>query len=116
MNYKRDSFYLHPDTQEQIRVIFRVHLTMPATYDGYVDIEAFSEQQAAEIAMNERLTHVEWEYCEADKYAIEVFDVECDDPPANAMLIRRGYCKSDATLEGLFEPDNGQGNPQGESR
>jgi hypothetical protein len=106
MNNEYDTFYLNPDTQERVRVTYRVILVMPASYDGYVYVEADSEEEAIRLALNDRFADVEWDYSDCgDKCGAEVLDVECEDPPVDAILIRRN-CTSTASLDFLFESDD----------
>jgi len=49
---------------------------------------------------------VVWDYDDpGDRHAIEVVDVECDNPPEGAILVERGCRTSSATLDALFEPE-----------
>jgi len=106
MNDNRNRFYINPDTQERVRVTYRVHLTMPAIHDGYVEIEATSEEEAAQIALEDPWTNVDWDCDDSgNRHGIEVFEVECDDPPSDAILIEQGYYIGNANLGGLFEAE-----------
>jgi len=41
-----DTFFWDHQKQERVRVTYRVCLAMPATFEGYVDVEADSEHLA----------------------------------------------------------------------
>jgi hypothetical protein len=86
-----------------------VHLTKPALYYGYIEVEASSENEAVELA-EKHWEKVEWDYDDpGDNGAIEVIDVELvDDPPDGALLVRQGYSLSNATLDGLFAVQPGE--------
>jgi hypothetical protein len=78
---------------------------MPATYEGYVDVEATSEEEAARLALEEHISEVEW--CDVepgDECDAEVIDVYCDDPPDNAILI--GKHPHAGNLDAVFGPDD----------
>jgi hypothetical protein len=104
MNTNQDRFYIDIDTQDRVKATYQIHLIRPATHDGYVEIEAFSEQEAIELALGERRYDVDWD-CQDSGGEIEVFDVSCDEPPENTILFERGYNYSGASLDHLFEPD-----------
>ena len=78
---------------------------MPALHDGYVDVEATSEDEAVRLAIKEHLMEVEWDYDGGDKYAIEVLDVDCEEPPENGILVEQGYYQGNASIDSLFEED-----------
>ena len=101
-----DAFYVNIDTQDRVSVVWRVRLIMPACIYGYVDVEATTAEEAAQLALDKHPGNVSWGYedIDYDDYAAAVLDVECEDPPANAMLIRPGR-KTGATLDGFLEPD-----------
>ena len=46
-----EKYYFDPDTQKRLKVRYRVHLTMPATHDGQVEIEAYTKEEAARLAL-----------------------------------------------------------------
>ena len=104
MNHGPDTYYMNPDTQDRIRVTWQVHLSMPATYDGFIEIEADSAEDAARLALEQRWTDVDWDYSDSgDKYSICVSDVDCEEPPEGAVLICPAW-NSEASLSSLFEP------------
>ena len=106
MNNERYAFYLNIDTQDRGSVVWRVRLTMPACIYGYVDVEATTATEAAQLALDKHLGNVSWDYedIDYDDYAAAVLDVECEDPPANAILMCPGR-KTGANLDAFFEPD-----------
>ena len=99
-----DIFYWNPDKQERVRAVYQVHLVMPATYEGYVDIEAESEEEAARLALEDHFSEVDWCDVERGDGCCEVFEVFCENPPADAILIRPGR-RTGANLDALFEPE-----------
>ena len=104
MKKSTDTFYWNYEKQERVRVVYRVELVMPGWFYGRVDVEADSEEDAARIALDERLADVQWvDSNGGDDSAAEVMEVFCDDPPADAMLI--GKNPSNASLDCLFEPE-----------
>src|SRR5260370_38880524 len=89
MNNELNTFYFNPDMQERVRVTYRVILVMPASYDGYVYVEADSEEEAIRLALSYRFADVEWDYSDCgDKCGAEGLDSECEDPPLYAVLFR----------------------------
>jgi hypothetical protein len=99
---ENEKYYLDPDTQERLKLRYRVHLIMPATHDGQVEIEAYTEEEAVRLALNMDWTEVDWECLDTgDRHSIEVFDVECDEPPAGAVLASQS--SSAADIGALFE-------------
>jgi hypothetical protein len=68
-----------------------------------VDVEAESEEEAAQLALDTHLHEVKWEFDGSDEGAAEVWDVECEEPPEDGVFIQRTLT-SNATLDGLFEP------------
>jgi len=105
-NMERDRFYINPDTQDRVQAMYRVHLTMPAIHDGYVEIEASSESEAIEVALGRGGHNVDWA-CDdwGDSCAISVCCVEVESPPEGTILIEQGYCQCGANLDAVFEPD-----------
>jgi hypothetical protein len=106
MNQELDAFYLNFDTQEHVSVVWRVTLWMPWT-EGHVDVEATTTEEAARLALSKFRKDVEWDdedYNEDSHHYAEVLDVECENPPVDAILICRGR-KTGANLDALFEPD-----------
>jgi DNA-dependent RNA polymerase auxiliary subunit epsilon len=105
MKKSTDTFYWNYEKQERVRVVYRVELVMPGWFYGRVDVEADSEEDAARIALDERLADVEWvDSNGGDDSAAEVMEVFCDDPPADAILI--GKNPSNASLDFLFEAED----------
>jgi hypothetical protein len=101
MNKKEtDTFYWDFEKQEPVRVLYQVRLTMPAFYDGNVEIEADSEEEAARLALDERFGDVDWEFS-CDRWLSEVVHVECDNPPANTFMVGRNRSTS-TNLSALF--------------
>lgn len=111
MTTRQDSFFINIDTQEPVRVVWRVHMMMPIYISGTVDIEATTHQEAAQLALQKDWTDMEWDFdgkitnCGLDDTRIEVAHVECVAPPVDAVLICRG-CNTGASLDALFEPDD----------
>jgi hypothetical protein len=97
-----NTYYMNPDTQERIRVTWTVHLSMPAGYDGVVEIEAATGEEAAALALGDHFNDVYWSDWR-DSSSTEVVDVECEDPPEGAVLICPAW-NSNANLSALFEP------------
>ena len=87
-------------------MVWRLTLTMPATIEGYVVVEATTPEEAAELALVRGWMDVEWDdrTCSFDKYGVEVFDVECENPPVDAILRCPGR-ETGANLDALFEPE-----------
>jgi hypothetical protein len=102
---ERDRFYLNPETLDRVLATYRVHLTIRAIHDAYVDIEATSDSQATELALGREVRNVDWTYDVGDRDAIEACCVECEDPPKDSILIQQGYCKCGANLNAIFEPE-----------
>jgi hypothetical protein len=50
MDNERNMFYLDNETHERAPVAWRLHLTMVSTIHGYVDGEATTQEEAAQIA------------------------------------------------------------------
>jgi hypothetical protein len=111
MSSEPNRFYIDPDTQDRIPATYRVHLVIPALHDGFVDVEATSEDEAAQLAIDKHFSEIEWEYDGGDKHAIEVFEVECDEPSRNGILVEQGYYQSNANIDSLFV-DRGKGYEQ----
>jgi hypothetical protein len=99
---QNERYYLDIETQERVKVTYRVHLTMSAIHDGDLEVEAYSDAEAARLALDGWLD-ADWK-CEdmGDKYSIAVFEVYCEDPPEGAVLIQLGST-SEADISGLFE-------------
>ena len=102
-----DAFYVNIDTQDRVSVVWRVRLIMPACIYGYVDVEATTATEAAQLALDKHLGNVSWDYedIDYDDYAAAVLDVECEDPPANASLMCPGR-KTGASLNAFFGTDD----------
>ena len=103
---ERNRFYINPETQDRVQTTYRVHLTVPAIHDGYVDIEAFSESEAIELALIRGAHNAIWE-CDdcGDMCALSVCCVEVENPPEDTTLIQQGYCQCGANLDAIFEPN-----------
>jgi hypothetical protein len=99
---KKDRYFVDLDTQERVLATYRVHLTMPSSYDGFIDITTTSEEEAARLALEADWCDVEWEDDGGDKHAITVLEVSCDDPPTDAVMITHGYYTGNANLESIF--------------
>jgi len=98
-----DTFFWDHQKQERVRVTYRVCLAMPATFEGYVDVEAQSEEEAARLALDERFEEIVWCDLERDDDSdAEVIDVYCEEPPDNAILI--GKNPHAGNLDALLEP------------
>ena len=110
-----DIFYWNPDKQERVRAVYQVHLVMPATYEGYVDIEAESEEEAAHLALENHSSEVDWCDVERGDGCAEAFEVFCENPPANAIPVRPGR-KTGANLDFLFEPETQTATAEDQSR
>jgi hypothetical protein len=84
---QNERYYLDIETQERVKVTYRVHLIMSAIHDGDLEVEAHSDAEAARLALD-RWLDADWK-CEdmGDKYSIAVFDIRCEDPPEGAVLI-----------------------------
>ena len=105
MNNGLYAFYMNIDTQERVSVVWRVTLTMQATIEGYVDVEgATTQEEAAQLALDKHWMNVEWhdETCSFDEHGVQVCDVECENPPADAILRCPGR-KTGANLAALFD-------------
>lgn len=105
MNDERNRFYISLDTHERIPATYQVHLTMPAYYDAWIDIEATSEQEATEIALASAWRDADWQCDRGDAHSIEVYDVECKEPPDDGFLVELDHYSSNASIETLFEAD-----------
>jgi hypothetical protein len=101
-----DAFDVNIDTQDRVSVVWRVRLTTPACIYGYVDVEATTAEEAAQLALDKHLNNVSWDYetIDYDDCAAAVLDVECEDPPANAILRCPGR-KTGAKLDFVFDPE-----------
>jgi hypothetical protein len=106
MNNELDTFYMNIDTQNRVRVVWNVCLTMPASIYGYVDVEATTAEEATQLALDKHVADVKWDYetCGYDDDAVTVLDVECDNPPVDAIPVRPGR-KTRANLDALFETE-----------
>jgi hypothetical protein len=108
MKNEPDAFYLNIDTEERVRVTWRVSFIVSAYMGGYVDVEATTQDEAAELATHKHFSDVEWDYdYDVDYSTADLWDVECEHPPADAILIRPGY-KTGANLDALFEPETAE--------
>src|SRR5215469_12895008 len=107
MTSTQNRFYIDPNTQDRIPAIYRVHLVMPAFHDGFVDVEATSEQEAADVALKMDYSEIDWEHDGGDECAIEVVEVECEEPPENGILIEQEWYRSNANISSLFEEEGG---------
>ena len=105
MSTEKNRYYIDPNTQDRLQVTYRVHLVMPAVHDGFVDVEATSENEAAQLALKKHHLEIEWYYDEGDDHAIEVLDVECEEPPENGILIEQGHYSGNASISSLFEEE-----------
>lgn len=105
MSTEQNRFYIDPDTQDRLQVTFRVHLVMPAVHDGFVDVEATSEVEAAQLAIEKHFEEIEWDYDGGDKHAVEVLDVECEEPPEDGVLVEQGYYRGNASIASLFNEE-----------
>lgn len=97
---KNETLYIDPNTKEPLKLIYNVHLTMPALHDGFIEVEAYSEEEAARIALDQDVLEIEWEEDSGDTYGIEVFDIDCD-PPEGAVLVPA--TSSEADISAQFE-------------
>ena len=106
MNNELYAFYQDIDTQDRVSVVWSVCLTMPAYIYGHVDVEATTAEEAAELALDKHLGTVSWDYgdIDYDDCAAAVLDVECEDPPANAILRCPGR-KTGGNLNAFFGTD-----------
>ncbi|MGD1095121.1 MAG: hypothetical protein ABSB35_24405 [Bryobacteraceae bacterium] len=99
---RNETYYYDPTTGERVTATYRVQLTMPANHDGYLEVEAHSEEEAARLALDKSWLDIEWECNDiGDRHGIEVCYVECDDPPEGALLSRPGSSEADISV--LFE-------------
>ena len=107
MNNELYAFYQNIDTQDRISLVWSVCLTMPAYIYGHVDVEAPTAEEAAQLAIDKFAGDVKWDYgdIDYDDYAAAVLDVECEDPPANAILMCPGR-KTGASLNAFFGTDD----------
>jgi hypothetical protein len=103
MNNELYAFYLNIDTQDRVPALWRVRLTMPAWIYGHVDVQATTAEEAAQLALDKHLGNVNWDYedIDYDDYAAAVIDVECEDPPANTLLMCPGR-NAGANLDAFF--------------
>lgn len=104
MNNELDAYYWNPVTLERVRATYQVHLLDQKSFDGYVDVDAESKGEAVELAKTKYWDSIVWEFYGSGD-CTDVMDVECEHPPADAIMICRG-CTSKANLDGLFEPDD----------
>lgn len=106
MNNELYASYMNIDTQERVRVTWRVTLTMPASIDGYIDVVATTQEEAAQLALGMPWTDVEWDddTLSFDKHGLDLFDVECEAPPVDAILVCPGR-KTGASLNAFFETE-----------
>jgi hypothetical protein len=102
MSTEQNRFYINPDTQDRIPAVYKVRLVMPALHDGFVDVEATSENEAAEFALGKHYAEIQWDYDSGDKGSIEVLDVDCEVPPENEILVEQGYYRGNASIDVLF--------------
>ena len=77
---------------------------MPALHVGFIDIEATSENEAGQLALEKHYSEIEWDYDGGDRHAIEVLDVDCENPP-DGILVEQGYSRSAASIDCLFEEE-----------
>ena len=106
MSNERDIFYLNIDTQERVPVVWQVCLMVPAYMNGYVDVEATTQEEAAELALDKYWNDIEWDYdFEADYSGVQVCDVECENPPVGALLMNAGP-STGTNLDALFGRDD----------
>jgi hypothetical protein len=88
---------------------------VPSSYFGQIEIEAGSEEEATRMAM-ERAHEIDWEDPRFRLHGseIEVFEIECDDPPEGALLSRPGSGEPD--ISAFFEDAAAPaGNPNGDA-
>jgi hypothetical protein len=102
MSNDSNRFYINFDTQERVVAKYQVYLTMPAYYDACVEIDATSEEEARQIALATGWMEAKWDFDGGDRYNIEVCRVDCDDPPADAILVQQGYDTTGASIDALF--------------
>jgi len=105
MTERPDSYFISADTGDRVEATYRVHLTIPVLHDGYVDLKANSESEAAELALRRHLYEIEWE-CqeEGDMLGMQVCCVECEEPPENSLLVHQSNRDSGANLDAIFAP------------
>lgn len=99
---EQNRYYINPETGDRLSAVYQVHLVMPATHNGYVDVAATSENEAVRLALEEHFTEVQWDYDKGDTCAVEVLDVECEEPPENGILIEQGHYTGNANLGRAF--------------
>jgi hypothetical protein len=96
-------YYYDFDKGERVRGTWRVTLVMPATYFGTVEVDALSEGEAAEVALNSDWHEIDWdESASGDHHGIEVLEVEPENPPEGGVLMEPAL--SNASIDSLFEP------------
>jgi hypothetical protein len=74
-NNHAETFYWDPKMQERVRVTCRVRLLEERYYDGYVEVEAESEEEAVELEKDVHHGDVDWECFDMGDYS-EAMDVE----------------------------------------
>src|ERR1019366_1257956 len=106
MNNELYAFYLNIDTQDRVSVVWRVCLTVPACIHGCVDVEATTGEEAAQLVIDKLAGDVKCDDgdIDYDAYAVEVLEVECEDPPAKAIPMCSGR-KTGGSLNGSFRTD-----------
>lgn len=86
---KTDTFYWDPEKQQRVLATYQVYLAAPASCDGYVEVEATSAEEAASLALTDKeFVEIGWDLF-WEKSEAEVVAVECEDPPADSVLIPR---------------------------
>jgi hypothetical protein len=82
---EHNGYYRDRVTKERVRVTYNVSVTMPAVYYGSIDIEALSEQEAAEIALKRAWADGYWQdyHYYGDESDMTVDEVVCLDARDN---------------------------------
>jgi len=94
-----NGYYYDPETGERVKVTFEVHLTMRATHDAFVEVEAYSEQEAVQLALDKDWDDMNWHFDEGDVDSIQVEEIGCEDPPAGAFFIPARLSKADISAQ-----------------
>lgn len=101
-------FYIDPNTQDRLQATYQVRLVMPALHEGFIEVEATSENEAARLAIGEHFSEILWDYDKGDWSGIEVSDVDCENPPESGILVEQGYYRGNASIDALFEQQGEQ--------
>lgn len=104
-------YYCDPKTGERVKATFQIHFVMRATHAEFVEVEAYSEQEAVQLALYEN----DWTYrqdwffekgdvhgmpcAENDRGFIEVEEINCEHPPEGAYFIPARSSEADISAE-----------------